>query len=117
MISQQTASFTNTLFFSFYKKNLGMKLEESRGLKDRASSDSDILKRRNVTAAHRKHIFAETEFLPFLRKVRVEEYLENPQKTYSEMTQPSDSGAGTWSGSSSEYRFEKGEGDQEFSTK
>ena len=94
-----------------------MKLEESRGLKDRASSNSDILKRRNVTAAHRKHIFAETEFLPFLRKVRVEEYLENPQKTYSEMTQPSDSGAGTWSGSSSEYRFEKSEGDQEFSTK
>ena len=77
-----------------------MKLEESRGLKDRASSDSDILKRRNVTAAHRKHIFAETE-----------------TKTYSKMTQPSDSGAGTWSGSSSEYRFEKGEGDQEFSTK
>ena len=33
------------------------------------------------------------------------------------MTQPSDSGAGTWSGSYSEYRFEKGEGDQEFSTK
>ena len=68
MITQQTAFF-------FLQKKLGMKLEESSGLKDRASSDSDILKRRNVTTANRKDIFAETEFLPFVRKVRVEEYL------------------------------------------
>ena len=88
-----------------------MKLEEKRGLKERASSDSDLLKERNMTTANTKDPFPETEFLPFDRKVRVEEYLENIRGTFSEITLPSDSGEGTWSSAPSEYGFGKGEGD------
>ena len=88
-----------------------MKVEEKRGLKDRASSDSDLLKERNMSTANTKDPFPEREFLPFDRKVRVEEYLENLQETYSEITLPSDSGVGTWSCAPSEYGFDEGEGD------
>ena len=88
-----------------------MKLEEKRGLKDRASSDSDLQKERNMTTANTKDPFPEREFLPFDRKVRVEEYLENLQETFSEITLPSDSGAGTWSSVTSEYGSNKGESD------
>ena len=77
-----------------------MKLEEKRGLKDRASSDSDVLKERNMATANTKDPFPEREFLPFDRKVRVEEYLQNPLETYSKITPSSDSG--TWSSTTSE---------------
>ena len=88
-----------------------MKLEEKRGLRDRASSDSDLLKERSMTTANTKDPFSEGEFLPFDSKVRVEEYLENLPETVSEITQPSDSGVGTWSSVTSEYGFDKGESD------
>ena len=88
-----------------------MKLEEERGLKERASSDSDLLKERNMTTANIKEPFPEREFLPFDRKNRVEEYLENLQETSSEITLPSDSGAGTLSSTTSEYGFGEGKGD------
>ena len=88
-----------------------MKLKEKRGLKERASSDSDLLKERNMTTANTKGPFPERELLPFDRKVRVEEYLENLRETFSEITLPSDSGEGTWSSAPSEYGFDKGEGD------
>ena len=88
-----------------------MKLEEKRGLKERASSDSDLLKERNMTTANTKDPFPEREILLFDRKVRVEEYLENLQETFSEITLPSDSGAGTLSSASSEHGFDKGESD------
>ena len=55
-----------------------MKLEEKRRLKDRASSDSDLLKGR---------------------------------ETFSEITLPSDSGAGTWKSATSESEWDKGESD------
>ena len=51
----------------------------------------------------------ERDFLPFDRKVRVEEYLENLQENFSEISIPSDSGVGTWSSAPSEYGFDKGE--------
>ena len=86
-----------------------MKLEGKRGLKDRASSDSDLLKERNITTVNTKDPFPEREFLPFDRKVRVEEYLENLQENFSEISIPSDSGVGTWSSAPSEYGFDKGE--------
>ncbi|XP_066024076.1 uncharacterized protein [Pocillopora verrucosa] len=86
-----------------------MKLEEERGLKERASSDSDLLKERNMTTANTRDPFPEREFLPFDRKLRVEEYLENLQETFSEITLPSDSGAGTLSSATSEYGFDKGD--------
>ena len=86
-----------------------MKLEEKRGLKDRASSDSDLLKERNITTVNTKDPFPERDFLPFDRKVRVEEYLENLQENFSEISIPSDSGVGTWSSAPSEYGFDKGE--------
>ncbi|CAH3157781.1 unnamed protein product [Pocillopora meandrina] len=88
---------------------LEMKLEEKRGLKDRASSDSDLQKERNMTTANTKDPFPERKFLPFDRKVRVKEFLENLRETFSEITLPSDSGAGTWSSATSEYGFGKGE--------
>ena len=88
-----------------------MKVEEKRGLKDRASSDSDLLKERNMSTANTKYPFPEREFLPFDRKVRVEEYLENLRETFSEITLPSDSGEGTWSSAPSEHGFHKGEAD------
>ena len=88
-----------------------MKLEKERGLKERASSDSDLLKERNMTTANTRDPFPEREFLPFDRKLRVEEYLENLQETSSEFTLPSDSGAGTLSSTTSEYGFDEGEGD------
>ena len=86
-----------------------MKLEEKRGLKDRASSDSDLLKERNITTVNTNDPFPERDFLPFDRKVRVEEYLENLQENFSEISIPSDSGVGTWSSAPSEYGFDKGE--------
>ena len=82
-----------------------MKLEEKRGLKDRASSDSDLQKERNMTTANTKDPFPERKFD---RKVRVKEFLENLRETFSEITLPSDSGAGTWSSATSEYGFGKG---------
>ena len=88
-----------------------MKLEEKRGLRDRASSDSDLLKERSMTTANTKDSFSEGEFLPFDSKVRVEEYLENLPETVSEIILPSDSGVGTWSSVTSEYGFDKGESD------
>ena len=88
-----------------------MKLEEERGLKERASSDSDLLKERNMTTANTRDPFPEREFLPFDRKLRVEEYLENLLETFSEITLPSDSGVGTLSSATSEYGFDKGESD------
>ena len=87
-----------------------MKLEEERGLKERASSDSDLLKERNLITANAKDPFPEREFLPFDRRVRVEEYLENLRETFTEMTLP-DSGAGTLSSATSEYEFDEGESD------
>ena len=36
-----------------------MKLEEKRGLRDRASSDSDLLKERSMTTANTKDPFSE----------------------------------------------------------
>ncbi|PFX21943.1 Hemicentin-2 [Stylophora pistillata] len=42
-----------------------------------------------------------------IKKVRVEEYLENLQETYSEITLPSDSGTGTRSSAPSEYGLDK----------
>ena len=51
-----------------------MKFEEKGGLKARASSDSDLLKEGNVTPANTKDPSPEGKFLPFDRKVRVEEY-------------------------------------------
>ena len=88
-----------------------MKLEEERGLKERASSDSDLLKERNLTTANAKDPFPEREFLPFDRKVRVEGYLKNLRETFGEITPPSDSGAGTLSSATSEYEFDEGESD------
>ena len=86
-----------------------MKLEEKRGLKDRASSDSDVLKERNMATANTKDPFPEREFLPFDRKVRVEEYLQNLLETYSKITTSSDSG--TCGSTTSEYGFDKGGSD------
>ena len=86
-----------------------MKLEDKRGLKDRASSDTDLQKERNMTTANTKDPFPERKFLPFDRKVLVKEYLENLRETFSEITLPSDSGAGTLSSATSEYGFGKGE--------
>ena len=88
-----------------------MKFEEKRGLRVRASSDSDLLKEGKVTPANTKDPFPERKFLPFDRKVRVEEYLENLWETFSEITLPSDSGEGTWSSAASEDGFDKGESD------
>ena len=88
-----------------------MKLEEERGLRDRASSDSDLLKERSMTTTNTKDPFPEGAFLPFDSKVRVEEYLENLPETVSEIILPSDSGVGTWSSVTSEYGFDKGESD------
>ena len=88
-----------------------MKLEEERGLKERASSDSDLLKERNMTTANIRDPFPEREFLPFDRKLIVEGYLENLQKTSSEITLPSESGVGTLSSATSEYGSDEGESD------
>ena len=88
-----------------------MKFEEKGGLKARASSDSDLLKEGNVTPANTKDPSPEGKFLPFDRKLRVEEYLENLWETFSEITLPSDSGVGTWSSAASEDGFNKGESD------
>ena len=88
-----------------------MKFEEKGGLKARASSYSDLLKEGNVTPANTKDPSPEGKFLPFDRKVRVEEYLENLWETFSEITLPSDSGVGTWSSAASEDGFNKGESD------
>ena len=97
-----------SILFDFLLQILEMKLEEKRGLKDRASSDSELLKKRNMTTSNTKDLFAEREFLPLERKVRVE---ENLWETFSDITPPSDSGAGTWSGATSEYGFENGKSD------
>ena len=75
-----------------------LKLEEKRGLKDRASSDTDLLKEQNMVAATTKDLFPESEL-----------FVENLPKNYSEITQSSDSGKGTWSAASSECGVEKGE--------
>ena len=88
-----------------------MKLEEERGLKERASSDSDLLKERNMTTANIRDPFPEREFLPFDRKLIVEGYLENLQRTSSEITLPSESGVGTLSSATSEYGSDEGESD------
>ena len=88
-----------------------MKLEKERGLKERASSDSDLLKERNMTTANIRDPFPEREFLPFDRKLIVEGYLENLQKTSSEITLPSESGVGTLSSATSEYGSDEGESD------
>ena len=88
-----------------------MTLEEERGLKERTSSDSDLLKERNMTTANTRDPFPERKFLPFDRKLRVEEYLKNHQETFSEITLPSDSGAWSLSSATSEYGFDKGESD------
>ena len=48
-----------------------------------------------MTVANTKDPFPERQFLPFDRKVRVEEYLENLRETFSEITLTSDSGEGT----------------------
>ena len=85
-----------------------MKLEEKRGLKDRASSDSDLLKKRNMTTSNTKDPFPERKFFPLERKVRVE---ENLWEIFSEITPSSDSGAGTWSRATSEYGFDEGKSD------
>ena len=101
----------SALYCFFDYKFLEMKLEERRGLKERASSDSDLLKERNMTTANIKDPFPEREFLPFDRKNLVEEYLENLPETSSEFTLPSDSGVGTLSSTTSEYGFDDGEGE------
>ena len=88
-----------------------MKLEKERGLKERASSDSDLLKERNMTTANIRDPFPEREFLPFDRKLIVEGYLENLQRTSSEITLPSESGVGTLSSATSEYGSDEGESD------
>nr|XP_058968800.1 uncharacterized protein LOC131795255 [Pocillopora verrucosa] len=62
-----------------------------------------------MTTANTRDPFPEREFLPFDRKLRVEEYLENLQETFSEITLPSDSGVGTLSSATSEYGFDKGD--------
>ena len=61
-----------------------------------------------MTTMTAKDPFPEGKFLPFERKVRVE---ENLWETFSEITPPSDSGAGTWSGATSEYEFDEGKSD------
>ena len=88
-----------------------MKLQEKRRLKDRASSESDLLKERNVTTANTEDPLPEREFLPFDRRARVEEYLENLLETFSEITSSSGGGARTWSSTPSECGFDKGESD------
>ena len=87
-----------------------MKLEEKRGLKERASSDSDLLIGRNLTTANAKDPFPEREFLSSDRRARVEEYLDGLRENFTEMTLP-DSGVGTLSRASSEYEFDEGESD------
>ncbi|PFX21946.1 Retrovirus-related Pol polyprotein from transposon TNT 1-94 [Stylophora pistillata] len=83
-----------------------MKVKEKIILKSRASSDSDISKERKMVTAN----ISEREYLPVDRKV--EEYLEGLQETYSEITQPSDTGVGTQSSAPSEYGLDKDEGDR-----
>ena len=53
-----------SILFDFLLQILERKLEEKRGLKDRASSDSDLLKKRNTTTSNTKDVFPEREFLP-----------------------------------------------------
>ena len=83
-----------------------MTLEE-----ERERDDSDLLKERNMTTANTRDPIPEREFLPFDRKLRVEEYLENLQETSGKFSLPSDSGAGTLSSATSEFGFDKGESD------
>ncbi|XP_022796399.1 uncharacterized protein LOC111334847 isoform X1 [Stylophora pistillata] len=93
-------------------EDLETELQEKRGLIERANSDSDLLKERKMTTDDTRDPSPEKGFLPFRRKVLVEEYLENIQETYSEIARQRDSGVGTWSNAPSEYGFDKGEGDR-----
>ena len=55
-----------------------------------------------------KDPFREGMFLPFGTKVSVEESL---WEAFSDITPPSDSGSGAWSGATSEYEFGEGKTD------
>lgn len=61
-----------------------------------------------MTTMTSKYPFREGMFLPFGTKLSVE---ENLWETFSETTPPSDSGAGTWSGATSEHEFSEGKSD------
>ena len=95
---------------SFLKILLEMKVGEKRGLKDRASSDSDLSRVREEVSGSGKDLGQVKEFMSVDRKVRVEEFLENLQENYSMITQTTDSGVATQS-APSEYESKKNEGD------
>ena len=77
-------------------------------MKDRASSESDLSRTRGLVSEDGKDFAQVKKFMPFERKIRVEEFLENLQETFSTITRTSDSGVGTWSSASTECGSEEG---------
>ena len=63
---ERTASFS--IILDFLLHILKMKLEKKRGLKDRASSNSDPLKERNMTTANTKDPFQRGSFYHLTEK-------------------------------------------------
>ena len=81
---------------------LEMRCGEQRGLKDRASSESDLSRMQGLVSEDGKDFAQVKKFMSFERKIRVEEFLANLQETCSTITQTSDSGVGTRSSASTE---------------
>lgn len=85
-----------------------MRGKEKGGLKDRASSDSDLSRMRALVSENGKDVAQVEEFMSFERKIRVEEFLENLQETHSMITRTTDSGKGTWRSAPTECGSEEG---------
>ena len=107
-MSELTTAFIHILVFFKYNFSV-LKLEEKKGLKNRASSDTDLLKEQNMVAAAAKDLFLERELLPFRKRDLVREFVANLSENYNEITQLSDGAKGTWSSALSECEAEKGE--------
>ena len=58
-----------SILFDFLLQILEMKLEEKRGLKDRASSDSDLLKKRNTTTSNTKDVLKKVKVIVNLHRM------------------------------------------------
>ena len=81
---------------------------EQRGLKDRASSESDLSRMQGLVSEDGKDFAQVKKFMSVERKIRVEEFLKNLQETSCRITRTSESGVGTWSSASTERGSEEG---------